>query len=235
MEGLILHCGAEKMTRGELRHLATPPATRTWRPVPHCEAADIVAAEAERRGYRILKEEYGTTPGGNRMFGVLRFHPEDRPDYSRALGIRNSHDKSLALGLVVGASVVCCDNLSFGGSLVIHRKHTSGIVVEELVSGAFDRLTEEFEKLDANIGRLKGEGIDADGARLEVVKAAETGAIPSCDILPVLKEFREPRHVDFGEPTRWSLYNSFTETAKKYSPARADQCYRRLAKLFGLD
>ena len=32
----------------------------------------------------------------------------------------------------------------------------------------------------------------------------------------------------------WSLYNGFTETAKKYSPMRADHCYRSLAKLFGL-
>ncbi len=33
---------------------------------------------------------------------------------------------------------------------------------------------------------------------------------------------------------RWSLYNSFTELAKKYSPARTDQCYRGLSKLFAL-
>ena len=46
--------------------------------------------------------------------------------------------------------------------------------------------------------------------------------------------FRNLGHEEFREPTRWSLYNSFTETAKKYSPARADQCYQRLAKMFGL-
>ena len=43
------------------------------------------------------------------------------------------------------------------------------------------------------------------------------------------------RHEEFAEPTRWSLLNAFTETAKKYSPARADQCYRSLTRLFGLD
>ena len=65
--------------------------------------------------------------------------------------------------------------------------------------------------------------------------AAERQAIPSCDILSVWKEFKHPRHEEFAEPTRWSLLNAFTETAKKYSPARADQCYRSLTRLFGLD
>ena len=66
-------------------------------------------------------------------------------------------------------------------------------------------------------------------------RTAERQAIPSCDILTVWNEFKHPRHEEFAEPTRWSLLNAFTETAKKYSPARADQCYRSLTRLFGLD
>ena len=64
------------------------------------------------------------------------------------------------------------------------------------------------------------------------------GIIAGASGLPpvsVWKEFKHPRHEEFAEPTRWSLLNAFTETAKKYSPARADQCYRSLTRLFGLD
>ena len=67
------------------------------------------------------------------------------------------------------------------------------------------------------------------------VQAAEAGAIPSCDILAVLEEFNHPRHAEFAEPTRWSFLNAFTEVSKKYSPARADVCQRKLTRLFGLD
>ena len=95
-------------------------------------------------------------------------------------------------------------------------------------------MAEEYEKLEENIARLKTEHVGDDDARIITVNAAEVRAIPSCDILTVLKEFQSPRHEEFREPTRWSLYNSFTETAKKYSPARADQCYQRLAKMFDL-
>jgi len=54
------------------------------------------------------------------------------------------------------------------------------------------------------------------------------------DILPVIDEFENPTHKEFREPTQWNLHNAFTENAKKYSPARADYCYRQLAKLFRL-
>ena len=49
------------------------------------------------------------------------------------------------------------------------------------------------------------------------------------------QEFQKPCHEEFAEPTRWSLLNAFTEYAKKYSPGRADVCYRGLTSLFGLD
>ena len=222
------------MTRDELKEVLTPKPTMSWKPVPHYEVAEYVAHVAERRGYNIVSEEYGLNPTGRQMFGVLNFAPDGNPEYTRALGIRNSHDKSFALGLVVGEKIICCDNLSFGGEVVIHRKHTSGIEIETLIPEAFDRLGEQYLRLEERIGSMKLEMLSIDEARIVTVMAAEMKAIPSCDILEVLNEFKIPKHQEFSEPNKWSLYNSFTETAKKYSPARADSCYRRLAELFDM-
>ena len=234
MPGLIMR-SSDRITRAELVNVETPLPTDSWRPVPHYEVAELVTRTAAEKGYNVVSEEYGINMSGRRMFGVLKFAPEGHPEYTRALGIRNSHDKRFALGLVVGVSVTVCSNLMFSGSgTTIHRKHTSRIEISELIPGAFDRLAEEYEKLEENIARLKTEHVGDDDARIITVNAAEVRAIPSCDILTVLKEFQSPRHEEFREPTRWSLYNSFTETAKKYSPARADQCYQRLAKMFDL-
>ena len=235
MEGLILHCGSERVTRNDLRHVPTPEPTPTWKPVPHHEVAELVVNEAKSRGYEIVGEDYGLNDCGSKMFGVLRFSPKGgRPGMSRALGFRNSHDKSLALGLTAGISVICCDNMAFGGEVTIHRKHTSGIEINELVPKAFEKLAYQYVRLEETIDGLKLKMVTIDTARVLTVMAAEANAIPSCDILTVLDEFREPTHEEFKEPTMWSLYNGFTETAKKYSPMRADQCYRSLAKLFGL-
>ena len=117
---------------------------------------------------------------------------------------------------------------------MVKRKHTSGIKIESHIPESFDMLLEGYSSLESSVQELKYQMLSIDEAKLVTVRAAETKAIPSCDILPVLKEFNDPRHEEFSMPTMWSLYNAFTEIAKKYRPARADQCYRRLADLFAL-
>ena len=115
------------------------------------------------------------------------------------------------------------------------RRHTSRIELNGLVLEAVNALELEFLTLENVAEELKIDELNDDEVRASLVVAAERQAIPSCDILTVWKEFKQPRHEEFAEPTRWSLLNAFTETAKKYSPARADQCYRSLTRLFGLD
>ena len=51
-----------------------------------------------------------------------------------------------------------------------------------------------------------------DEARSRIVRAAELGAINSSDIVPVFREFKNPRHEEFSEPTRYSLLNAFTRS-----------------------
>ena len=123
----------------------------------------------------------------------------------------------------------------FGGSTVLKRRHTSRIELNGLVVEAIDALEDDFLTLETVAEDLKIQYIKDDIARAAIVKAAEAGAVNSCDIVPIFREFKQPHHEEFADPTRWALLNAFTENAKKYSPARADQCYRGLTRLFGLD
>ena len=233
MNELMLHCGSNRLDRNELSNIYTPAGTSSWRPVSHYDAANRVVDEAIKRGYRIEDEQWGVNTLGTKMFGVIRCHPESQPEYSRAIGVRNSNDKSLALGLVAGTRVIVCDNLCFGGEVKLARKHTAKIDVEWFITYSFDVLqTSGFAKLERGIERMKNTPLTTDQARILIVQSAESGAIPSSDIIPVLEEFIEPRHNVFAERNCWSLYNAFTELAKKYSPARADVCYRKLSELF---
>jgi len=235
MNELMLHCGASRMERYELANIYTPSTTASWHPVSHFDAATKVIAETQRRGYRIADEQWGVNALGTKMFGVIRCFPDGHPEYSRAIGVRNSNDKSLALGLVAGARIIVCDNLCFGGEVKLARKHTAKIDVEWFITYSFDVLqTSGFAKLECGIDRLKNTPLTIDQARILIVQSAESGAIPSSDIIPVLEEFVEPRYDDFAERNCWSLYNAFTELAKKYSPARADVCYRKLSEQFNL-
>ena len=119
--------------------------------------------------------------------------------------------------------------------MVLRRRHTSRIDLAGIVATAIGELETEFLTLETVAEDLKLLYLKDDQARAAIVKSAEARVINSSDIVPIFKEFKEPRHEEFAEPTRWSLLNAFTENAKKYSPARADQCYRGLTRLFGLD
>ena len=234
MQSLMLESNATRVRRSDLMQVPMPIQTRSYKPVSHVHIAELIADEAYKRNYSIASEEYGLSKDGAKMFGLFKFHHNNHPEHTRCLGFRNSYDKSLAVGLTVGLSVLVCSNLCFGGETTINRKHTSGIEIEELIPEAFNSLSGQFERLEENVNKLKYDYMPISSAKLKIVKAAEEKAIPSCDILNVLQEYKSPKYEDFSNKNSWSLYNAFTEIAKKYSPARADLCYRMLGKLFQL-
>ena len=68
---------------------------------------------------------------------------------------------------------------------------------------AMDELENEFLMLETVCEDLKIIYIkNDDEARSRIVRAAELGAINSSNIVPVFKEFKNPRHEEFAEPTR---------------------------------
>ena len=232
---LMIDSNARYVGRNEIAMVPTPAATASWKPVPHLDVIDAVTNVVKGQNWTILEEQYGLARDGQKMFGVIRINKSSSLEWSRCIGIRNSHDRTLAVGLTAGISVCVCSNLCFGGSMVLKRRHTSRIELEGLVTEAIDALGDEFLTLETVAEDLKLQYVRDDAARAAIVKAAEAGAVNSCDIIPVFREFKSPSHPEFEEPTRWSLLNAFTENAKKYSPARADICHRGLPRLFGLD
>ena len=235
--GLLMHqTGDRFVSREEIALVPTPAGTESWKPVPHLEVIEAVTDVVKANHWEVLEESFGLAREGQKLFGVMRINKSSSPDWSRCIGLRNSHDKSFAVGLSAGISVMVCSNLAFGGSTVIKRRHTSRIELTSLVDMALSELENEFlitEQVceDLKILYLKND----DEARSKIVRAAELGAINSSDIIPVLREFKEPRHEEFREPTRYSLLNAFTETIKKYTPLRVDHSYMALNRCFGLD
>ncbi len=231
----LMMCEGKYVGRDEIANVPTPIGTASWKPVAHTDVIDAVTEVVRAHNWQIVDEQYGLAREGQRMFGVMRINRSSSSDWSRCIGIRNSHDQSLSVGLAAGISVMCCSNLAFGGTMVLKRRHTSRIELGDLVLTAVDELELEFLNLETVSEDLKLHEVSADEARAVIVRAAEVNAINSCDIVPIFREFQKPCHEEFAEPTRWSLLNAFTEYAKKYSPGRADICYRGLNNLFGLD
>ena len=222
--------------RDEIARIDTPSSTVSWKPVPHIDVIEAVTKVIKAHDWEIEGEKFGLAREGQKMFGVMEISRSSSPEWHRCIGIRNSHDKSFAVGLSAGIVVCVCTNMAFGGTTVIKRRHTSGIELSQLIDRAVASLEDDFLTTETVCEDLKDVYIeDDDEARSCIVRAAELGVINSSDILPVYHEFKEPSHEEFREPTRWSLLNAFTETVKKYSPQRVDHSYLALNRAFGLD
>lgn len=224
------------VSRDEVARVDTPCSTATWRPIPHIDVIDAVTEVVHAHDWDIEGEKYGLASEGQKMFGVMEISRSSSPEWHRCIGLRNSHDKTLAVGLSAGIVVCVCSNLAFGGTTVIKRRHTSGIELAELIDRAVASLEDDFLTTETVCEDLKDVYLkDDDEARSCIVRAAELGVINSSDILPVYREFKQPSHEEFKEATRWSLMNAMTEIIKKYTPQRVDHSYLALNRAFGLD
>ena len=224
------------VSRDEVARIDTPSSTDTWRPVPHIDVIEAVTEVIKAHRWDIADERFGLASEGQKMFGVMEITRSSSPQWHRCIGIRNSHDKSLAVGLSAGIVVLVCSNLAFGGTRLINRKQTSRIDLNELIDWAVASLEDDFLTTETRCEDLKDEYLkDDDEARSCIVRAAELGVINSSDILPVYREYKQPSHDEFREPTRWSLLNAFTEIVKKYPTQRMDHSYLALNRGFGLD
>src|SRR5262249_44796761 len=126
---LMIHAGADRITREQLRGLDCPTPTDTWRPVSHADLIDALEARLDPAPLTLPRQEYAVMRQGLVLFAVLDIrNGNGREDLGFAIGIRASNDKSIAIGLVAGVRVFVCDNLALSGDMILlKRKHTSGL------------------------------------------------------------------------------------------------------------
>jgi hypothetical protein len=231
---LVLHCGANLVPRRAVSGVPTPSATQTWAPIPHSLLVEQVELALHANRLRVVSQAHSLTHDGLRYFGLMEIHNGAvHPDYGWVLGLRNSHDKRFPAGVVAGATVFVCDNLSFSGEIEIARKHTQFILrdLPLLTQQAIGRLVQRWHHQDERISAYKTKAITNAGAHDLIIRGMDAGVCSNRLIPTVLQEWRKPRHAEFEERNVWALFNSFTESLKKSSLAEVP---RKTEALHGL-
>lgn len=232
---LIMHCGANAVEWEAVTECKTPRATQTWQPIPHHELVQQVEQTVRSNGLIVGNQAHSLSHGGDRYFGLTSICREgpDAPDYQWVMGIRNSHDQSFPAGLVCGAQVFVCDNLSFSGEIKMARKHTRHIMRDmgKIVQQAVGRLSEMWHVQDGRILAYRNAEITDIQTHDLIVKAVDLGACPNQALPKVLKAWRQPPHPEFADRNVYSLFNAFTEASKGTS---LDLLPRRTTALHGL-
>jgi hypothetical protein len=230
---LILHCGAEAVQRDALKAVRTPAATATWTPVPHLRLVEQVEHALAASRLTVVNQAHALSHGGDRYFGLLQVqNGSSHPDYAWVLGLRNSHDKRFPAGIVAGASVFVCDNLSFNGEVQLARKHTVYIQrdLPQLTERAIAQLVSRWHAQDDRIARYRDVEVSDTAAHDLMIRAVDVGVCAVSTLPKVVSEWRHPSHAEFQPRNAWSLFNGFTEALKGNLPLLP----RRTEALHGL-
>jgi Domain of unknown function (DUF932) len=234
---LILHCGASEASREQITEVTPPAATASFQPVRHHEFLNQVESSLVGNNYQIVSETHALSRNGNRYFGLLQItnQPKPRieagqwgqsgviydivkPDYGFVVGLRNSHDHAYSASLAIGASVFVCDNLSFHGEVQLARKHTTFIArdLPGLAARAVGLLGSKWNSQEERFQAYKEHELGDKDTHDLLIKFLDARAVTGQQIPHILREWRTPRHPEFGAAkTAWRLFNAVTEIAKE--------------------
>lgn len=233
--GLIAHCGAEYLGRQDLLALPTPDPTATHVPVSHASFVETLIQTLGFRNLDVVEDQYAVTPDGMRMFGLLVLNLE-RDGVRVSIGIRNAHDKSMSLGITTGYRVIVCDNMAFHGDFqTVTRKHSKGLVLEDVLAVAVDRMQRHFDPMLRRVDAWRGYELADAAAKLVIYRAFIEGALPVAKHLAkdVHTRYFEPEHEEFKPRTFWSLSNAFTSAFKELDPLPRFRATAALAPFLG--
>ena len=218
---LLVHRGGHIVTKEDLALVPVPEATGSYLPVPHDHLAETLSIIGQDilQGFTLYKEQYALARDGNQMFGVHVFK-NTHTELGLSVGFRNSYDKSMAIGVAIGAEVFVCDNLALTGDITVMRKHTANVWkgLEDISISTLYRSQKNFEKIIADSEALKGRCFD-DAEAFKMIGLMFGHGILTPRQLPVVKkEWLSPAYEDFRPRTLWSFYNACTEALKACPP-----------------
>lgn len=234
MNGLMLHCGADSLTRHQLAELPVPePKGKRHVTRPFIDDVELVRDRFVHEGVVVEDEGYGVkfdkaTGDPLQFFGILAVSiPGLNGDgsYGLMVGLRGSYDQTLTRALAVGSRVFVCDNLAFSGEIEIRTRQTLNIAkrIPGLLGDAIARVPDlavsQQQRFDAyrNV-ELKPRWGDA-----LLVDLVRKGALVPSQLGRAIAEWDNPSHDEHAEQQHslWRLHNAVTEAIKPANPQRA--------------
>jgi len=149
MTQLMAHCDTNRVSEERVMEITAGEYTKTFHPIAHSELITALEGACGNYGVKVLDRKYSINQIGTKMFGVWNLDIGNG-EIGYSLGLRNSIDKSMAVGVCSGTCVFVCDNLCFSGDFIAFRKHTSGLTttqLSEIANNALGGAIIEMEKM----------------------------------------------------------------------------------------
>jgi len=232
----MLHCGGYPITKEDLFEVPLPQRTATYEPVSHQEIIELVTDKFQNSfDMEVRQERYGVARDGRQMFGVIDFMSEG--ELGPAVGVRNSYDMSMSVGIASGKNCFVCDNLCFSGDAVtILRKHTKNVhdflpnAVMEAAAKAVFQLADLSEELNSfreiEVPKQRGYGLIGMMRGNNLITPRQTSR--------AMEYWVKPPHEEHAEPNLYCWYQAINNALKRSAPSTVMERHfnlHRFAKL----
>lgn len=230
---LCMKSGVRLHDREALKAIPTPEGEGRWLPVPHFDLANAAVERAKACGLTVKREEWGLAGEDNqRLYGVIEFAPQSKikipAGLAPCMALRSSLDKSIAIGVAIGATVFCCQNGVLRGDYTIRKLHTTGFDLDAEMDIAFQKFQSQVGDLTKMVTQLQERRLGPQAADHMIMQAFVKEVLPWSFVPDVVQEYQKPQHEEFKPRNAWSLYNAFTEVAKRRSPGDQMRTLRAL-------
>ena len=203
--------GKNKATEAEVCQVSAVPFTKSHHPIHHRHILDAMRSGVAATGLDIVNKEYVLANDGKKMFGVWDLSGGS-DELCWSIGIRNSMDKSMAVGITAGTKVFVCENLAFSGEFVAFRKHTNGLDIDELdfmAYRAMKKMVANLTKFQAWHEGLKDFTLTEQDAKILLVETMASNVIPPSKFA----RFNE-LYYDVYNPTLWGFHEAVTDVLR---------------------
>jgi hypothetical protein len=188
--------GPFKVPYADVKLCPTPDATATWQPVPHATMVETTIEKMAEAGFTVIDSAHALHGAeGSKYFGLFHVRTEEaQDDYGLVIGLTNSHDKTMAARLGIGAGMYATNTLFFSAEVRFGRKHTKEILrdLPDLVSTAVSKLDVFRLRQDKRLAHYKGKKVRDKAVHDLMIRAMDDGVVPGSKLSQVLREWREP-------------------------------------------
>jgi hypothetical protein len=186
-------------------------------------------------GYEVKREQWALAGrGGEQMFGVLDTTCEIQGrEIALSVGVRNSVDKSFAMGFCAGSRVFVCDNLSFGAELMVNRKHTKyGLdSFAHAIHVAAKALSTFIDTERNRIERWQNQKITHAQRDEVILRSLESAVYPKTMLADIFREHVKPTYQEFRDESAFGLFNNFTTVLRDRAFRKPNEHSRSTQKL----
>lgn len=234
---LAAHRDTVRVDEAVVRAIPAPKFTGSWHPHSHATVLNCMAWATKEMGLEVSRKEYSLNAAGSKMFGVWQVKEKGTEEACLAMGIRNSVDKSMAVGLCAGERVFVCDNLVLSSDFVLFRKHTGQLVEDEIRLIAREAIVvvlQRFEYLQQWHDGLHEHKLSYTEASLLTVAAMKQELIPPSQYEKFYELFLNPKS-DRYDLSYHGFHGAITELIKERNLMTVHQRNDRLNKFINFE